>query len=191
MGLPGWYPFLRKKGYQPSVLDPSAVPATSNTSIRRVDLLSRFAVIRNAYTRNSADKAHRILEQDVRRFGTKENVVIYVDGVQAEEKAYTATIRRQARDKAVTRCEKSVDELQRRIENDLKVRKRHFADAWSSLASSFYWSLPMRDAFVEYMQGEGWNIQRCATEADVKIAQDCGPRDIVVSADSDMLAYQS
>ncbi|KAG0346127.1 hypothetical protein BGZ54_005311, partial [Gamsiella multidivaricata] len=135
--------------------------------------------------------AHTILELDVMRFGTKENIIIYVDGVQAEEKEFTAQIRQEAREKTTKRCKESVDELQRRIDNNLKVRKRHFADAWTSLASSFYWSLPIRDAFVKYMQDEGWNIQRCETEADVVIARDCRSDDIVVSADSDMLAYPS
>ncbi|KAF9344736.1 hypothetical protein BGX26_003973 [Mortierella sp. AD094] len=135
--------------------------------------------------------AHTILEQDVMRFGTKENVIIYVDGVQAKEKEFTSQIRQDAREKATKRCEKSLDELQRRIDNNLKVRKRHFTDAWTGLASSFYWSLPIRDAFVKYMQDKGWNIQRCETEADIAIARDCGSDDIVVSADSNMLAYPS
>ncbi|KAI7820180.1 hypothetical protein BC939DRAFT_241313 [Gamsiella multidivaricata] len=189
MGLKGWYAFLRKKGYQPSVLYSSAASTTSSTATRRIDLLSRFSVIRNAYTRNSIEVAHTILELNVMRFGTKENIVIYVDGVQAEEKEFTAQIHREAREKTTKRCKESVDELQRRTDNNLKVRKRHFADAWTSLASSFYWSLPLRDASVKYMQDEGWNIQRCETEANVVIARDCRPDDIVVSADSDMLAY--
>ncbi|KAF8921758.1 hypothetical protein BGZ58_003893, partial [Dissophora ornata] len=129
--------------------------------------------------------------QDITRFGTKSNTVIHVNGSQAEEKTFTAEIRREARQKAIVRCEASVDELQRRIESDLKVRKQHFTAAWAGLASSFYWSQSMRDAFVEYMHQQGWNIVRCDTEADVAIARDCGTDDIVVSGDSDMLAYHS
>ncbi|KAI7819816.1 hypothetical protein BC939DRAFT_505458 [Gamsiella multidivaricata] len=106
--------------------------------------------------------AHTILELDVMRFGTKENIIIYVDGVQAEEKEFTVQIRQEAREKTTKRCKESVDELQRRIDNNLK-----------------------------YMQDEGWNIQRRETEADVVIARDCRSDDIVVSADSDMLAYPS
>jgi hypothetical protein len=118
MCLPGWFPFLRKKGYQPPVLHPSAVSTTSSTSIRRVDLLSRFAVIRNAYSRNAVDKAHETLEQDIKRSGTKENIAIYVDGVQAEEKEFTAMIamiRRKAREKSTMQCERAVDKGELRI----------------------------------------------------------------------------
>ncbi|KAG0333888.1 hypothetical protein BG005_005018, partial [Podila minutissima] len=37
----------------------------------------------------------------------------------------------------------------------------------------------------------GWTVRLCATEADLAIAVDNQPGDIVVSADSDMLAYAS
>ncbi|KAF9945327.1 hypothetical protein BGZ72_001470 [Mortierella alpina] len=126
MGLKDWYPFLRKKGYNPAVLNVSAATTASGTSTRRIDLLSRFSVIRNAYTNNSIEQAHLILEKDIARFGTKEYSVIYVDGVQAVEKEQTALA-----------------------------------------------------------------LEACLTNADVAIARDCRPGDIVISADSDMLAYST
>ncbi|KAG0057380.1 hypothetical protein BGZ83_010839 [Gryganskiella cystojenkinii] len=190
-GQKGWYPFLRKKGYHPPVLNLSVAATTSNTSTRRIDLLSRFSVIRYAYTHNSVEQAHLTLEKDVAQFGTKENSVIYVDGPQAVEKEHTAKIRLEALEKAVDRCEKSLGVLQERINESMKVRKKHFTDVKTSLASTFYWSLTMRESFVEYMTRAGWKVQTCATEADVAIARDCQPGDIVVSADSDMLAYSS
>ncbi|KAG0294470.1 hypothetical protein BGZ98_001756 [Dissophora globulifera] len=49
----------------------------------------------------------------------------------------------------------------------------------------------MRESFAEYMTRAGWKVQTCVSEADVGIARDCQPGDIVVSADSDMLAYSS
>ena len=153
--------------------------------------MSRFSVIRNAYTNSSVEQAHSILEKDIARFGTKENSIIYVDGVQAAEKEQTALARQETRKKAGERCKASLDVLEERIDKALKVRKRHFSDVKASLASSFYWSLAMRDSFVEYMTREGWNVVACPTEADVAIARDCQPGDIVVSADSDMLAYST
>ncbi|KAF8945884.1 hypothetical protein BGZ52_009221, partial [Haplosporangium bisporale] len=191
MGLKGWYLFLRKKGYQPSVLQPSAVTTTSSTITKRFDLLSRFSVIRDAYTRNPTEKAHVILEQDIMQFGTKENMVIYVDGVQAEEKAYTTQVRQKTRENAVVRCENAMDVLQDRINNNLKIRKRHFTDVKASMSSTFYWSLPMRASFTLYMIQAGWRVQTCETEADVAIAQDCHSGDVVISVDSDMLAYST
>jgi len=39
------------------------------------------------------------------------------------------------------------------------------------------------------MRGAGWTVQACETKVDLAITQDCNPDDVVISADSDMLAY--
>ncbi|KAF9995434.1 hypothetical protein BGZ80_007511 [Entomortierella chlamydospora] len=49
----------------------------------------------------------------------------------------------------------------------------------------------MRASFVEHMIQAGWKIRTCDTDADVAIAQDCQPGDIVISGDSDMSVYPS
>ncbi|KAG0000528.1 hypothetical protein BGZ80_006346 [Entomortierella chlamydospora] len=41
------------------------------------------------------------------------------------------------------------------------------------------------------MKQAGWTIHVCQTETDVAIAVDCQPDDVVISQDSDMLAYKS
>ncbi|KAG0074293.1 hypothetical protein BGZ92_003449 [Podila epicladia] len=99
--------------------------------------------------------------------------------------------RTEARDKATTKCTKSLNKLEGIIINNIKPRKRHFADVKTSLASTFKWSSQYRQSFIEYMQQAGWTVRICETEADVAIAIDCQPEDIVISADSDMLAYGS
>ncbi|KAI8599776.1 hypothetical protein EDD21DRAFT_355146 [Dissophora ornata] len=189
MGLKGWYPFLRKKGYVPTVIQQSGTTAASTTFIRRIDLLSRFSVIRNAYTQNSVQRAHEILEKDIERFGCKDDIIVYVDRVQAQEKELTAQARQETREKAIRRCEKALDILEDRVGSNLKVRKQHFVDVKTNMASTFYWSLPTRASFVEYLTQAGWKVEACETEADVAIAWDCKPGDVVVSADSDMMAY--
>ena len=191
MGLKGWYPFLRKKGYEPTVLHQSAMSTANNTSKRRLDFLSSYSVIKDAYTHNTVEKAHELLEQYAMRFGTKDLLIVYIDGTQALEKAETAKVRQSIRDKAVAKCEKSLSELEHRINSNKKPRKRHFTDAKTSLAATFYWTLSMRRAFIQYMQQAGWKMRICETEADVAIARDCEPGDIVVSADSDMMAYRT
>ena len=37
----------------------------------------------------------------------------------------------------------------------------------------------------------GWTVDVCETEADLAMAQDAQPDDIIISKDSDMMAYQS
>ena len=41
------------------------------------------------------------------------------------------------------------------------------------------------------MKQAGWTVRICDTEADLVIAADCQPDNVVISADSDMLAYDS
>ena len=41
------------------------------------------------------------------------------------------------------------------------------------------------------MKQAGWTVRICDTEADLAIAADCQPDDVVISTDSDMLAYGS
>lgn len=191
MGLDRWFPFLRTKGYQPLVLHPSATTAAMNNCTKRIDVLSFYTVIKNAYSNHSLDQAHAILEQRLLHYGAKASLILYIDGEQAVEKQHATKIRQAGREKATVHCEQSLDELERRIDNNIRVRKCHFTDVKTSLASTFYWSLPARQEFITYMVQASWTVHLCATEADLAIALDNQPGDIVVSADSDMLAYAS
>ncbi|KAK3821500.1 MAG: hypothetical protein J3Q66DRAFT_152665 [Benniella sp.] len=191
MGLKDWFPFLRRKGHDPPVLQQSTAGASLPDTTRRVDVLSFFAVIKSAYGNKPLVQAHTLLENHIAKLGTKDNLVLYVDGDQAVEKQHANTIREAAREKAVERCKQSLDTLEERIDNDRKVRKRHFTDVRASLSATFRWSFPDRKAFLSHMVQAGWTIRECETEADVAIAVDCQPNDVVISADSDMLAYAS
>lgn len=157
-----------------------------------VDVLSFFSVIRNAYSYYAPDVAHTILERHLSRFGSKSNLILYIDGGPAQEKQDTAKLRKDARDKATNKCIASLEILDAIIKSDdPKPRKRHFTDVKASLASSFYWTSTDRDSFILYMKGAGWSVRLCETEADLAIAVDCRPNDVVISADSDLLAYES
>ncbi|KAF8917525.1 hypothetical protein BGZ58_005080, partial [Dissophora ornata] len=191
MRLAEWYPFIRREGYDPALLHPSIL-ASLATGMRRMDLLgSRYRFIRDAYSNNPLKVAHERLEKEVARYGSRDNMTIYLDGLQAEEKSDTAIKREKARTDALGACKKSLDTLESIIDNNLRVRKRHFTDVRSGLASSFYWSIESRRSFHEYMTRSGWSVKTCETEADLAIAVDTQPDDIIISGDSDMLAYAS
>lgn len=113
-----------------------------------------------------------------------------MDGEQALEKQETARFRKKSRAGAAAKCLTSLEKLETTI-NNLKPRKRHFTDVRSSLSATFYWTLDDRRAFKTYMDGAGWSIQICQTEVDVAISADCQPDDIVISQDSDFLAYDA
>ncbi|KAG0279679.1 hypothetical protein BGZ95_000557 [Linnemannia exigua] len=78
-----------------------------------------------------------------------------------------------------------------RIATGQRLRKRHFCDVRTGLASSFYWLKEHRTGFAQYMRGKGWTVIEAETEADVAIAVEAQADDIVISADSDMLAYET
>lgn len=73
----------------------------------------------------------------------------------------------------------------------MRIRKRHYTDIRAGLASSFYWSLSCQQHFAEYMRTLGWTVILYDTEADIAIARDAQPGDIIISSDSDMMGYAS
>ncbi|GJJ77517.1 putative transposase [Entomortierella parvispora] len=156
---------------------------------KRLDVLSFYSIIRNAYSFKAPEEAHQVLEANFLRYGGKDKLILYIDGGAAVEKEETAKKRKANRDKAAEKCYKNLDTLEQRVTNNQKARKRHFVDVKKSLASLFYWPSSVRQDFIDYLIKAGWTVRICETEADVAIAADCRPEDIVISADSDMLAY--
>ncbi|KAG9069614.1 hypothetical protein KI688_010518 [Linnemannia hyalina] len=152
-----------------------------------------FPVIQQAYSNQNLppDDAHRILENDIKRFGDPLNMRLYIDGDQAEEKMDTAKARDAKRHKALNRTEKSIKVFEERLNSNLRVRKRHFTDVKAGLKSSFHWSLRSRQEFANYMRHRGWTVIVCRTVADLAIAMDAQDIDVIISKDSDMMAYQS
>ncbi|KAG0308925.1 hypothetical protein BGZ99_001025 [Dissophora globulifera] len=138
MGLLEWYPFIRKKGYEPTLIRQSLV-ATTSIGSRRVDVLgASYRVILGAYLNNSQDRAHTIIEKEMLRFGSRSSLVFYINGPQAQRKLITFEIRQAAQNKATVRCEDSLDKLEQRIESNLRLKKRHFADVNANFSSSSY-----------------------------------------------------
>ncbi|KAF9290374.1 hypothetical protein BGZ88_007373, partial [Linnemannia elongata] len=189
MGLTGWYPFIRKK-YEPVVLHPTTLNTIPNR--RLLDVLGTcYRVIRDSYSYNPEDVAHGRLEKEISRFGSPQQLRIFIDGDQSLEKRATALERERIRTKALDRTTKSLETLETRVATGSRLRKRHFSDVRSGLASSFYWSKEHRMGFAQYMRDKGWIVIEAETEADVAIAVEAQDDDIVISADSDMLAYET
>ncbi|KAG9067690.1 hypothetical protein KI688_011277 [Linnemannia hyalina] len=180
------------RGYNPAQLYQSIVAKVAPNRRRRLDVLGTcYRVIRNSYSNNPPDVAHRKLEKEVSRYGSSLDMSLYIDGYQAVEKSHTAAEREGVRDRAIERTTTALDTLESRLDNGLRIRKRHFVDVRSGLTSSFYWSRESRLGFAQYMQNAGWTVKVADTEADLAIAIDAEPDDIVISSDSDMMAYAS
>ncbi|KAK5807972.1 hypothetical protein F5H01DRAFT_325101 [Linnemannia elongata] len=68
-------------------------------------------------------------------------------------------------------------------EKDPKLEKK--------LRDAFYLGQDSRMVLATYLRGQGWSLPDTASEADVTIARNFMPGDIVVSQDSDMAAYEN
>ncbi|GJJ77569.1 hypothetical protein EMPS_09928 [Entomortierella parvispora] len=145
---------------------------------KRLDVLSFYSIIRNAYSFKAPEEAHQVLEANFLRYGGKDRLILYIDGGAAVEKEETAKKRRANRDKSAEKCYKNLDALEQRVINNQKARKRHFVDVKKSLASLFYWPSSVRQEFIDYLLKAGWTVRICETEADVAIVADCRPEDI-------------
>lgn len=185
MGVLGLWPFLRKKGYDPFI---HCLP----NSFARVDILGTFfSTIRYAYTSHNLERAHLILEREIDKYFDRKSSSLYLDGLPCVEKITTLIHREEIRAKALDNAEKFISILDQKVDENLRVRKWLFSTIHKYLRNSFYWTLDARKSFEIYMRNKGWAITICSTEADLAIALDCVPTDIVVSRDSDMLIYES
>lgn len=201
MGIEGLWRFLRKNGHE-AVISPQ-IPGISSSSTTadltslpvptiRVDVLATFySCIRRIYTTHPLHVAHEALEQQILTSGIAQNSVLYLDGPSPDEKRKTFESREQRRGHNLKRAQESVAYLAESVKERRRVRKRQFVKLNKHIRAAFYWSLDSRKAFAQYMQSVGWSIVECSSEADIAIAHACQPDDIVVSIDSDMLAYDT
>ncbi|KAG0245514.1 hypothetical protein BG011_002768, partial [Mortierella polycephala] len=81
--------------------------------------------------------------------------------------------------------------MEARVGSQRKVRKRDFNKLFKNIRAAFYWSQESRNSLAHHLTNNGWNVVVCPSEADIAIADDCQPKDIVVSGDSDMLIYDT
>lgn len=148
-----------------------------------------FSTVKDAYSKHSHKVAHGILRREIERYGTTDDMTLYIDGPQAVEKMWTAHTRQAKREKAMVQLEGSLDAFASRMNNGFRMKKQYFIDIKKGLGLSFYWSLESRAKFVDYMRELGWIVVFCDTEADVRLARDAEPGDVIISEDSDMLGY--
>ena len=99
--------------------------------------------------------------------------------------------REDKREKALEAADKYTTQLMARVAEKLRVRKQQFHKIRKHLDGSFYWSVASRQAFAQYCRSRGWTVIECTTEADIRIANDCGTHDVVISTDGDMPVYKT
>ncbi|KAF8900951.1 hypothetical protein BGZ58_006798, partial [Dissophora ornata] len=134
MGAKGSWCLLRKKGHAPNVHDKPYCPTP--VSKMRVDVSgSQFSTIRYNYSNTHSDtnNAHRQLERQLIKLGNKDELVLYVDGHPAVEKANTHHQREKDRHKARGRAHRALATLEDRLQTNMRIRKHHIKNANSEL----------------------------------------------------------
>ncbi|KAF9570266.1 Rad2 nuclease [Mortierella alpina] len=190
MGVVGLWPLIKKKGYDPAFRN--RVPLESEGSVCRLDVLGTFYLnIRSTYIRHPPEVAHEILERQISNMVAKEHTVLYIDGEPAKEKAPTHAQRNQWRKDAAEEAEKLLAQLHHRVTQEQNVRKWMVSAIKKATEKVFVWSAESRAEFARYLEQQGWQVLIAPTEADLAIALDCGPQDVVISKDSDMVVYKS
>ncbi|KAF8937410.1 hypothetical protein BGZ47_009061 [Haplosporangium gracile] len=192
MGVKGSWLLLRNKGHAADIHGKPSCPTLASKI--RVDVCgSQLSTIRYAYSiaHSDTNNAHRRLEQQLIKLGKKDELILYVDGHPAAEKANTHHQRKQNLHKARDRAYRVLVTLEDRLQTNKRIHKHHVKTVYKKLASAFSWTMKDRWGFVDYMANNGYEIILCATEADVKIATDCQEVGVVVTGDSDLLFYKS
>ncbi|KAG0317269.1 hypothetical protein BGZ99_006411 [Dissophora globulifera] len=136
------------------------------------------------------EAAHSIVERAIEKIAAPTNSVLYLDGHPSKEKQPTHVCRQAVRTKALERAREGIGRLQDRMTKKMRVRKQLFLAVKKNLAKAFQWTLEARHDLAMHLRKKGWSVEECPTEADLKIASDCLPGDIVLSQDSDMFIYE-
>ncbi|KAF9342687.1 hypothetical protein BGX34_007802, partial [Mortierella sp. NVP85] len=121
----------------------------------------------------------------------KSNTVIYVDGQDTKEKQATSDDRKARRQKAKAKATAALDKLECILDQQRLPGKQLHVEIKKSIGGAFHLSQHDRLQLADYLEQQGWTVKVATTEADVEIAKDCGPLDVVLTKDSDALIYDN
>ncbi|KAI8596826.1 hypothetical protein EDD21DRAFT_408068 [Dissophora ornata] len=131
MGVAGLWPFLRKNNYETVVcsqlpqVPQSLNPDNLTLPTIRVDVLASFySSIRRFYSNQDLYTAHMALERQIATSGLPKSSVLYLDGPSPDEKQKTRESREMRRAHALQKSLRSISELEKRVEDKLRIRKR-------------------------------------------------------------------
>ncbi|KAF9992964.1 hypothetical protein BGZ80_008332, partial [Entomortierella chlamydospora] len=195
MGCRNLWRFFANKKHKPAIryIRHQHAALTPTTGRIRIDVQgSIFATIRHAYTHCSSPvAAHRLVHKRIKQLGAREVSILYFDGNPAKEKENTHQQREKVRQDALRKADELIDEFSRRVNAGLRIRKQAFIAINKNLSKGFKWKDSDKNALIEYLKQENWDVVLSSTEADIQIAADFQEGDIVVSADSDFAIHPS
>ncbi|KAG0196934.1 hypothetical protein BGX31_005103, partial [Mortierella sp. GBA43] len=124
--------------------------------------------------------AYKIINEALSKILNRATAVIYIDGHDVEEKEGTDAERRAKRVEAAEATADILEKLQNCLESP-----KHPDD----LKLTFHLRYPGRVALGKDLESRRWKVRVGDVEADIEIAKDCMPDDIVLTTDSDAIAY--
>ncbi|KAF9131356.1 hypothetical protein BG015_003870, partial [Linnemannia schmuckeri] len=161
MGVPGLWPLIKEKGYKAQLKQEISRTPPTPGFKFRVDLLASF------YPQI--------------RYHYLSNPSTFPQAIERQNKRSTA----------LAGAEDCIRDMEKSLEGGHNPRKLTFKELEKKLRDAFYLGQGSRMALVTYLHGEDWILPEVASEADVAIARDFKPDDVVVSGDSDMVAYEN
>ncbi|KAF9343453.1 Rad2 nuclease, partial [Mortierella sp. NVP85] len=132
-----------------------------------------------------------IVEQELCKLVQKPNSVIYVDGDRPAEKEPAHTKRDRNKLDALTKARSSLQRFESRLNDGHAISKQHHVDIKKHLSIGFHWDNESKAALISFLRDQDWIVRECPFEADLQIAKDCTPGDMILSRDSDLAIYQS
>ncbi|KAK5809455.1 hypothetical protein F5H01DRAFT_323713 [Linnemannia elongata] len=132
---------------------------------------SIFSTIQYAYTHCSREAAHALIHKRLKKLANPLISVLYFDGDPTTEKESTHDERAKVRRKAEVLADQKINEFEKQ------------------LSRAFQWNSEDRLSLIDYLRDHQWIVQLSPYEADVHIADDCAPGDIVISGDSDLIIH--
>jgi len=195
MGVPLLWSFILQEGYKARLLWQFPQGPLPPDSVVRIDILATFfSLIQRLLTSTSHDPSisNIIFERHLISCRIPKNSsILYIDGASPEEKRETRLAREAKRALALQKAQTFIGTMEDQVLSRRGVRKQDFNKLAKHIRAAFYWSPESRASMKAYLVEQGWSVAECPSEADIAIAVDCQPADVVVSADSDMLLYDS
>ncbi|KAF9906575.1 hypothetical protein EC991_000450 [Linnemannia zychae] len=135
--------------------------------------------------------AHSILFEHLKMYGDPAYMIFYVDGFPTLEKKETHRERSARRITALKSAKVTINTLGERISRGKPPTKAIFKNVNENLRGGFTWSLQNPEDFVDFLLDQKQDACLCRSEANIVIAADCQPQDIVLFQVSDFFAYDS
>ena len=204
MGSAALWDRLKAIGFKPdliySISNGIGISGTDLKPKIRLDIQSIFyGKLRSIYGYHNAahrdaghQKVEMLLMTLVNSSGIeRSDLIIYFDGEECLEKQNTHRIRHHEQQQELVEADNKVNDIIERFNNNNAISKSMFTVAHRHLSNSFRLPLEIRQECSRYLRDQGWDARVAPFEADVQIAKDVLPQDLVIANDGDFFGYRT